>query len=151
KLLAMTASDPRPWQAVAIGRGNAWNPGTSVLGPVSAEFARLVLADLIDLYRTGLTQPLALPMQTAAEYAEFRRSKPDVPIRNVQGRLAKLFENRDRDAAYQNFFGEDFGYQELLKPRSVNTEQRGSLAEPSRFGTLARRLWHPLLLSEELS
>ncbi|QDP96452.1 exodeoxyribonuclease V subunit gamma [Microlunatus elymi] len=151
KLLAVTAGDPRPWQAITIGRGNAWNPPTSVLGPVSPQFARLVLADLVDLYRTGLGEPLALPMQTAAEYARIRQTKPDLPIRNLQGKLAKLFEQWDRDAAYRAFFGDEFGYQELIKVPAIDTEARGSLGEPSRFGTLARRVWHPLLLAEELS
>ena len=151
RLLAMTAGDPRPWQAVTVGRGSSWDPGTSTLGPISAEFARLVLADLVDLYRTGLSEPLALPMQTAAEYADFRRSKPDMPIRNAQPKLAKRFESWDRDEVYRRFFGADFGYRQLIKQPAVESEVRGSLGEPSRFGTLARRLWHPLLLSEELS
>jgi hypothetical protein len=33
----------------------------------------------------------------------------------------------------------------------VPAEERGSLGEPSRLGTLARRVWHPLLGSEVLS
>jgi hypothetical protein len=28
-------------------------------------------------------------------------------------------------------------------------EERGSLAEPTRFGTLARRVFHPLLICTE--
>jgi exodeoxyribonuclease V gamma subunit len=74
-----------------------------------------------------------------------------MPIRNAQPKLAKRFETWDRDEVYQRFFGQDFGYQQLIGPRAVESEVRGSLGEPSRFGTLARRLWHPLLLSEELS
>jgi exodeoxyribonuclease V gamma subunit len=33
---------------------------------------------------------------------------------------------------------------------SIPGEQRGSLAEPSRFGTLARRVFQPLLSVENL-
>jgi exodeoxyribonuclease V gamma subunit len=33
---------------------------------------------------------------------------------------------------------------------SIPSEERGSLAEPSRFGTLARRVFQPLLSVEEL-
>jgi exodeoxyribonuclease V gamma subunit len=31
---------------------------------------------------------------------------------------------------------------------SIPAEERGSLAEPTRFGTLARRVFHPLLSTE---
>jgi exodeoxyribonuclease V gamma subunit len=39
---------------------------------------------------------------------------------------------------------------DLLAQPSVPSEERGSLAEPSRFGTLARRVFQPLLSVEDL-
>jgi exodeoxyribonuclease V gamma subunit len=41
-------------------------------------------------------------------------------------------------------------FAELSTIPSLPSEERGPLAEPSRFGTLARRVWHPLQMSEEL-
>lgn len=38
----------------------------------------------------------------------------------------------------------------MLAEAPVPGEARGGLDEPSRFGVLARRLWHPLLMREEL-
>jgi exodeoxyribonuclease V gamma subunit len=38
----------------------------------------------------------------------------------------------------------------VLAQRSISCEERGNLAEPSRFGTLARRVFQPLLSVEDL-
>jgi exodeoxyribonuclease V gamma subunit len=38
----------------------------------------------------------------------------------------------------------------MLAQPSISSEARGSLAEPTRFGTLARRVFQPLLLVEDL-
>ena len=38
----------------------------------------------------------------------------------------------------------------MLAQRSIPNEVRGNLAEPSRFGTLARRVFQPLLSVEDL-
>ena len=56
----------------------------------------------------------------------------------------------DRDAAYERFFGTGVTLTELVKIPSRTTEERGTLAESSRFGTLARRVFQPLLTVEEL-
>ena len=54
RLLALTAAHPGlEWQAVTIGRR-----GTSVLGPLDPGWAALVLDDQLDLYETGLREPL---------------------------------------------------------------------------------------------
>ena len=45
--------------------------------------------------------------------------------------------------------GGDRGFDALLQEPSRPEEERGSLAEPSRFGTLARRVFHPILSVEE--
>jgi hypothetical protein len=38
----------------------------------------------------------------------------------------------------------------MLAQPSISSEARGSLAETTRFGTLARRVFQPLLLVEDL-
>jgi exodeoxyribonuclease V gamma subunit len=63
--------------------------------------------------------------------------------------LDKLW-GQERDEAYERFFGAGAGLEAMLAQRSINSEERGSLAEPSRFGTLARRVFQPLLLVEDL-
>jgi exodeoxyribonuclease V gamma subunit len=143
RLLAVTVTDPgRPWSAVTIGRG-----GRSVLGPVPAGFARTVLDDLVQLYWTGLNDPLPFSARTSAEYA--RICAAGKSVKTFADKLAKEWD-RDRDAAYESFFGAGVTFAELSTIPSLPSEERGPLAEPSRFGTLARRVWHPLQMSEEL-
>ena len=58
--------------------------------------------------------------------------------------------NWDRDAAYERFFGVGVTLAELSAIASRPEEERGTLAEPRPFGTLARRVFQPLLTVEQL-
>jgi exodeoxyribonuclease V gamma subunit len=141
ELLALTVTDPgQSWRSVTIGRG-----GCSQLGPVDATWAGRVLADLIDLRTTGLREPIPFSPKTSAEYAalRYRDRLPQL----YQRRLEKLWAE-DRDEAYERFFGSSLDA--LLDQPSIPSEERGSLAEPSRFGTIARRVFQPLLSIENL-
>ncbi|QGN32196.1 exodeoxyribonuclease V subunit gamma [Microlunatus sp. Gsoil 973] len=144
KLLAMTTTDPAPWQAVTVGQ-QGFGGGMTTLGPVTQEFARLVLADLVELYCSGLSAPLPLPPRTAAEYAEKRRENRSLPL--VAAKARRSFE-MECDACYRAVFGESVSLDQLLAIPSIPSEERGGIGEPSRFGTLARRVWNPLLMSE---
>jgi exodeoxyribonuclease V gamma subunit len=141
ELLALTVTDPgRDWRAVTIGRG-----GCSQLGPVDATWAGRVLADLIDLRTTGLREPLPFSPKTSAEYAALRyRDRQPQPYWR---QLERLWD-QDRDEPYERFFGSSLD--SMLAQPSISSEERGSLAEPSRFGTLARRVFQPLLSVENL-
>jgi exodeoxyribonuclease V gamma subunit len=141
ELLALTVTDPgRDWQAVTIGRG-----ACSQLGPVDASWAGRVLADLIELRTTGLREPLPFSPKTSAEYAALRyRDRQPQPYWR---QLEKLWD-QDRDEPYERFFGSSLS--SMLAQPSISSEERGSLAEPSRFGTLARRVFQPLLSVENL-
>ncbi len=143
ELLALTVSDPsRAWQAVTIGRG-----GCSLLRAVDPRWACTVLTDLIDLRATGLREPIPFSPKTSAEYAALRfRDRQPAPYRK---QLAKLWAE-DRDEAYERFFGVGASFDDMQAWPSIPSEERGSLAEPSRFGTLARRVFQPLLSVEEL-
>ena len=143
ELLALTVSDPsRTWKAVTIGRG-----GRSLLRAVDATWARTVLTDLIDLRATGLREPLPFSPKASAEYAALRfRDRQLAPYRK---QLAKLWAE-DRDEAYERFFRVGVSFDDVQARPSIPGEQRGSLAEPSRFGTLARRVFQPLLSVENL-
>jgi exodeoxyribonuclease V gamma subunit len=144
ELLALTASHPgRPWQAVTVGRA-----GRSDLGPVPVEWAGPLLGDLLEIYRLGLSEPLALAPKVVAEYARIRHEGKSV--QNFSDKLDKLW-GEERDPAYERFFGPGVRLETLLQEPGRAEEARGDLAEPSRLGTLARRVWQPLLRAEELS
>jgi exodeoxyribonuclease V gamma subunit len=143
ELLALTVSDPtRAWQSVTIGRG-----GWSQLHAVDATWAATVLADLVELRATGLREPIPFSPKVSAEYAalRFRDRQPAV----YRKQLDKLWAD-DRDEAYELFFGVGASFDDMLAQASISSEERGSLAEPSRFGTLARRVFQPLLSVEDL-
>jgi exodeoxyribonuclease V gamma subunit len=143
ELLALTVTDPgRPWQAISIGRG-----GCSQLGRVDAAWAGKALTDLIDLRATGLREPIPFSPKTSAEYAGLRyRNRQPALYRRQLDRLW----GQERDEAYERFFGVGAGFDTMLAQPSISSEERGSLAEPSRFGTLARRVFQPLFSVEDL-
>jgi exodeoxyribonuclease V gamma subunit len=143
ELLALTVTDPsRPWRAVTIGRG-----GCSQLGAVDATWAGKVLTDLIDLRATGLREPIPFSPKSSAEYAALRYRDRQPGLYRRQ--LDKLWAEA-QDEAYERFFGVGAGFEAMLAQPSISSEARGSLVEPSRFGTLARRVFQPLLLVEDL-
>jgi exodeoxyribonuclease V gamma subunit len=146
QLLALTAMAPEiGWQAVTIGRG-----GRSVLGPVGDTFARRVLDDLIILYDIGRNEPLPFAPKTSAQYARIRME--DKSVTALHGVLEREWRgdrkrSGERDADYARFFPESVT--ELLAARSRDADVRPPLGEPSRFGSIARRVWQPLLSCEE--
>ncbi len=149
ELLALTALRPgRPWRGVSVARR-----GVSVLGPLDPGWAARVLADLVELQQTGLREPLPFSAKTSAEYSRVRSGERPLP---PQLKYLRGVWRDDGDDLYRQFFDPPpggsgpTGLDALLKQSSRPEEERGSLAEPSRFGTLARRVFHPLMLSEEL-
>ena len=114
---------------------------------IHSTWAGTVLADLVELRDTGLREPIPFAAKTSAEYAalRFRGRQPAL----YRKQLDKLWAE-DRDEAYERFFGSHASLDDLLRQQSVPSEERGSLAETSRFGTLARRVFQPLLSVEDL-
>ena len=144
ELVALTATGvARPRRAVTIG-----SRGRSILGPVSGPWAVQVLADLVELRRTGLCEPLPFSPRTSAEYATLRRDQQLTPA--LFRDLDKVWA-QDRDAGYERFFGPGVTLAVMLAQPSRAEEERGDLGEPSRFGTLARRVFAPLLRCEDLT
>ena len=141
ELLAITASYPgSPWRAVTVGRG-----GRSVMGPVDPESALSLLAELAELRTTGLREPLPFSPKTSAEYARLR----------ADGKTIDLYEKKleaiwltERDRAWESFFGIKANLEDLLRQPPSSEEQSQGLTEPSRFGTVARRVFEPLLSVE---
>ena len=120
-----------------------------MLGPVGGSWAGMVLADLADLRRTGLREPLPLAARTSAHYATLRHAGQ--PLAREQLRDLDKTWAMDRDPAYEQYFGPGVRLEDLLSQQSRPEEERGALGEPSRFGTLARRVFTPLLSCEELT
>jgi exodeoxyribonuclease V gamma subunit len=143
ELLALTVTDPsHTWQVVTIGRG-----GCSQIRAVDATWAGKVLADMIDLRATGLREPIPFSPKTSAEYAALRYRDRQPGLYRRQ--LDKLWRE-DRDEAYERFFGVGASLDAMMAEPSILSEERGNLAEPTRFGTLARRVFQPLLSVEDL-
>lgn len=140
ELLALTGTEPEvPWRAVIIGRGSK----VATLGPVSPGFASTVLADALELRATGLLAPLPLPPKTAGSYLLARqRYEPDRAL----DRIAKDWRF-ERDKLWEQFWEADLA--DLTADPAIDAERRGGVAEPSRFGTLAQRVFQPLLHRSE--
>jgi exodeoxyribonuclease V gamma subunit len=153
RVLALAATERhQSWRAVSIGRGRFGRPAwRSVLTAPNGAAAQEILRDLVALRDLGLQEPLPIATAASAVYAE-RRS---------QG--ASLEESRT--AADHEFLGGPHG----PKPFGEHTDRylryiwgpaprldllETPLPEPdpsgeaTRFGSLARRLWTPLLVAE---
>ena len=141
-LVALTLARPdRAWHATTVGK-DAWS---STLGPISQDTAETVVRDLVALYRSGLQAPLPLPVKTGADYALARNRGSDP----ADALLAADKQWADSD----RFPGEQSESAQLLihgakAPITVLTTSPGD-GEPHLFGSLARRLWQPLLDHEK--
>ena len=141
RLLALAAGTGESWSAVSVGRAAKHGIARATLAPVAPERARTLLADVVALHRDGLCEPLPLATQSAATYARERagRGSPDIALadamRQWTGRIGEA-----ADAAHVRVWGPD---------ADVLRAQPGPPGgEPTRFGTLALRLWAPLLAVE---
>ena len=92
-------------------------------------------------------EPLPFAPRTSLEYARLRFR--DLRVTPGESSAEKDW-GWDRDAAYERFFGVGVTLADLAAIASRPEEERGTLAEPSRFGTLARRVFQPLLTVEQL-
>jgi exodeoxyribonuclease V gamma subunit len=141
-LLALTVAHPdEAWEVVTVGRG-----GSSVLGPVPAEFAGLVLGDLLQIFTTGQREIVPFSPNTGADYAGHRSRDRSLAV--FRDALSTTW-SYECDTTWQRVFG-GTALDLLLEEPSRTAEERGVLAEPSRFGTLARRVFHPMLGAEQL-
>jgi exodeoxyribonuclease V gamma subunit len=161
RLLALTAAHPDvPYQAVSVGRST---DGGGVRVAEIAAFGRdadarrdaaiAELAALADLHARGLREPLPLPCLSAAAYAAARRSGED-PVKAATAEWLSPFgfDREDRDSDHQLAFGGVLTFAELIAiPPTPDERGPGWPLEPSRFATLALRLWDPLLAREAVT
>jgi exodeoxyribonuclease V gamma subunit len=167
RCLALSASRPDlAVSAVTIGRGRKRRGEQLVcvarVGPVGddaasrAGVAAAELASLIDLYDRGMREPLPLSCATSAAWAEARRAGSDADhlIRAARDKWQTgfNFSGEDADPEHVLVLGRRFPFDSLavLDPAADECGTGWPSGEPYRFGRLARRLWDPLLLHEDL-
>ncbi|MGI8532552.1 MAG: exodeoxyribonuclease V subunit gamma, partial [Geodermatophilaceae bacterium] len=141
RLLALAAGDDEPWQAVTVGRYRRDRAEGSILVPPPDPLT--VLRDLVGLRDEGLCQPLPLPPAAAAAYAE-RRQRGDAlteAMAAAEAAYGGMYgDHTDRHLEY--VFGTDGAWERI-------GAEPGDGTEPTRFGSLAVRLWAPLLAAEQ--
>ncbi|MGD7706585.1 exodeoxyribonuclease V subunit gamma [Microlunatus sp. Y2014] len=139
ELLALTCTQPDvAWQAVVVGK----NRGVAILGPVEPDFARIVLGDAIDLMRQGLAEPLPLPVSAGHSYARTVVQRNGGTEQGLRAARDQWKYERGVDV-WEALWGQ--GFDALLADPARDDERRGPEADPTRFGTLARRLFGPML------
>jgi exodeoxyribonuclease V gamma subunit len=151
--LALVANDPRtPWRSMVAGRADRGGIAYSHVGGLTAEQATAELDSLVGLYLLGMTEPLPLTEQASSTYAERRdkgappsdaTAKAEATWKKTSGAGSAYGEHAD--AAHLCVWGEAEFSALLAQPAEPAEAAPGLEAEPHRFGTLARRLWQPLL------
>lgn len=151
-LLALAVTDERSWRAAVTGRGRFPTPAwrAELTAPGAAE-ATTMLRTLVALRDAGLTEPLPISTATTAAYAEarYRRLPPEEAIaaadREFGGgdKTRDFAEHTDRNMRYV------WGPAPDLRDLTTAPAPAGEPIESTRFGSIARRLWVPLLRAEQ--
>ena len=149
-LVALTAAQPdSAWAAATVGRGRVRRPECATLAPLSADRAREILGQLVDLYDRGLTEPLPLPVKSAADYASARFGGAEAAQAHDQASkkwTSGKYPGEDEDGAHVQIWGRRAPFTTLLTPRRPEEHWDD---EQDRFSELAVRLWFPLLDHEQ--
>ncbi|WP_328394772.1 exodeoxyribonuclease V subunit gamma [Nocardia sp. NBC_00416] len=150
-LLALAVTEDGAWRAAVTGRGRFPTPAwrAELTAPAAAD-ATSLLRMLVALRDTGLTEPLPIATAATAAYAEarYRRLTPEEAIvaadREFGGgdKNRDFAEHTDRNLRYIWGAGPD------LRDLTQAPAPAGEPVESTRFGSLARRLWVPLLRAE---
>ncbi len=149
RYLAVTATaEAGDCRAVTIGR---YRDGArrSILHGVSPSLARQVLTLLVGIRDSGLRAPLPLALATSEEYAS-RRQRGAGVADSLPGARERWETDRYRperdDPEHVLVYGAKSAFAELTAPAPAEHEHFPD--EPTRFGTLARLVWGPLLSVE---
>ncbi|MCV7074993.1 exodeoxyribonuclease V subunit gamma [Mycobacterium szulgai] len=145
-LVALAAQSPgRQWTALCIGRGKSRNRiAQRLFAPPPDPLA--VLRDLVSLYDAGRREPLPLPLKTSCAWAEARRDDDDPYAAALQTWQSNNYRpGDDSEPAHARVWGERPRLDALLGPPRAGEEMPG---ENTRLGSLAMRLWQPMLCSE---
>lgn len=151
-VLALAAAEDRQWRAAVTGRGRFPTPAwrAELTAPAAAE-AGAILRTLVALRAAGLNEPLPIPTATTAAYAEarYRRLPPEEAMAAADrafgggDRTRDFAEHTDRNLRYV------WGPVPDLSRLTAAPAPAGEPVEHTRFGSIARRVWAPLLRAEQ--
>ncbi|MEU1981640.1 exodeoxyribonuclease V subunit gamma [Nocardia sp. NPDC019395] len=151
-VLALAVTEDRSWRAAVTGRGRFPTPAwRSELTAPGADEANSILRTLVALRDAGLNEPLPIPTATTAAYAaaRYRRLPPEEAMvaadREFGGgdKTRDFAEHTDRHLRYV------WGRAPDLSRLTAAAAPDGEPVEHTRFGSIARRLWVPLLRAEQ--
>ena len=162
RLLALTAARPDvPFESAVVGRARAEAYREEVtiariasLGEDTAarrDAALAALAVLVDLYDRGMREPLPLACGASAAYAQVAAAGGDAEAASKrEWETVFGFDKEDREPEHLVVFGRAVTAAELIAaaPRLGEVGEGWDLAEATRFGRYARRLWSALLARE---
>lgn len=151
-LLALAVTEDRSWRAVTTGRGQFGRPAwrSEILAP-EPPAALSILRELVRLRDAGLTEPLPIAPSATAVYAErrFRCSNADEAVSAAEREFnggpngpGPFGDHTDRHLRYI------WGPAPRLEDLMAAPAPAGEPGETTRFGSLARRMWAPLLATE---
>ncbi len=163
RLLAVTAAHPElAVSAVTVGRRMGRGRGVTVVRipaldddpAVRGAVAARHLADVVELYRRGMCEPLPLYCDTSAAWADAASQgrEPETAARDAWT-SDYTRDREDKHPEHQLVLGGVLPFQQLLSELPCDGEdaQGWDLSEPTRFGRYARRLWDGLLAREQVS
>ena len=151
RLLALGATERhQSWRAHSVGRGRFGRVSCSTLTVPAPARAAELLRDLADLREQGLTEPLPFAPSATALYAERRCRGADLDA--ARAAAADEFSGGTNRRAFGDHTDRYLTY--LWGPGPSFEQLEGTLPQPDRhgettaFGSVARRLWNPLLAGE---
>jgi exodeoxyribonuclease V gamma subunit len=155
-LLALSVGHPdESWKSHAVGKFRS-GAQRALAGPLDQR-AEAWLAELLDVYRRGMCEPLPMPLKTTLAYAEESArarmgADADPDAKAARAWVTDRFNDfgikgEDADPWHCRAFGELAAYTCLTGPPRDDEKFND---EPHRLGQYAWRLWSPLLTGAEL-
>lgn len=147
QLLALAASDPdHNYTALAIGRPpRGKNPAARLFAPPDDSSGEL-LADLVALRDAGLREPLPLPLKTSFAWASARLSGGQPMVEAERRWAPRNWDGDNAEPAHVRVWGARAPLSVLTTP--VDPAEAVD-DETTRLGSLAMRLWGPMLRFEQ--
>ena len=150
QLLALVAARPDvPWRAVTVGRAPVREPraAVSVLRtPAHADAVRH-LADLAEIRELATQEPLPMPVAVAAAYAHSRFAGSEEVVA-LAAAEAEWRDGFDRDDEHHVLVWGERSALAGFAGAASDAERASWPQDGTRFGTLSRRVWEPLLAHE---
>ncbi len=135
-------------RAVTVGR---WSRGARTSTVTAPADPRAALVEVLQLYARGSCEPLPLAVKTSAAYAASRLGGNSVEqaVERAGQEWRSRFGGEQQDRHHRYAWGDDTALTDLLGAAPGAAESWPG--EPTRFGSLACRLWSPVLQAEQLA